>query len=453
MFAKSFLSLVSGGGSRTVLSGLICIFLIVATLPARAATLVRDPDIEYSLQKLAAPILAAAGLGSGVRILVVKDSALNAFVVDNKHIFIHSGLILRTHSPDMLRAVIAHEAAHIANGHIARRMQNYGNARTVAGLGTILAAAAAAASGNGKLGAGLAAGISGSAQRVFLSHTHAEEASADKAGIRYMVQSGTDTKGLVEVFELFHGQELLNTSRQDPYVRSHPLTRDRLRAARATAEAYAGKAKPDPAADYWYGRAKGKLSAFMRSPKWTKRTLKDSPSKDVRLMREAVMHHRQSATKKAISSIDQAIALRPRDPFLYELKGQILMENRQTAAAVAAYKKAVDLAPGNALCLGSYGRALLASGRTKQALAILEKARSRDFRDARILRDLGAAYARIGQNGMASVAAAERYALLGRMKDAGIQAKRALGLLPQGSTGWRRADDVYRAAQRAAKKK
>ncbi len=432
---------------------LIASFLWLSALPARAISLIRDPDIEYSLQQLAAPILNAAGLGGSVRILVVSDSKLNAFVVDRKHIFINSGLLLRTNSPAMLQAVIAHEAAHIANGHIARRTQNFGNARTVAGLGAVLAAVAAAASGSAEAGAGIAIGVTSSAQRVFLSHTRSEEASADKSAISYLVRAGVDTKGAVNVFELFRGQEALNTNRQDPYVRSHPLTRDRLRAAKAAAQAHAGKAKPNPKSDYWFGRAKGKLSAFMRSPKWTKRNLKTSPSKDVRLMREAVMHHRQSNSKKAISTINQAIALRPNDPYLYELKGQILIESRQIKASVAAYKKGADLAPNNALMLGGYGRALLAAKNPRAALGVLEKARSIDFRDRRILRDLGGAYAQTGNPGMAAVATAERYALQGRMKDAGIQAKRALAVLPQGSTGWRRADDIAVAAKRAEKKK
>ena len=75
--------------------------------------------------------------------------------------------------------------------------------------------------------------------------------------------------------------------------------------------------------------------------------------------------------------------------------------------------------------------------------------RSRDFGDARILRDLSVAYARNGQNAMASVVTAERYALQGRMKDAELHAKRAAGALPQGSGPWQRAQDVLSAAKLA----
>lgn len=438
---------------KTILAALLTAFLAISALPALAVSLLRDPDIEYSLQQVAKPILNAAGLGNSVKILVVNDTSLNAFVVDQKHIFIHAGLLMRMENADMFQAVVAHEAAHISNGHLARRHQNIGNARTVAGLGIALSALAAAASGNGELAAGVALGVSNSAKRVFLSHTRAEEASADKSAIHYMVRSGADTQGMVDVFDLFSGQELLRPERQDPYTRTHPLTRDRLRNAKAAAAAYAGKAEKNSTADYWFGRAKGKLTAFLRSPKWTKRTLKDSPSEDVRLMREAIMYHRQSNASKAISTLNRAISKRPNDPYLYELRGQFLIESRQVKASVASYKACVDRAPSNALCTGGYGRALLASGQTKSALRALEKARSLDFRDGGILRDLASAYAQSGNGGMAAVASAERYALQGRLKDAGIQAKRAAGLLPEGSRGWRRAQDIILAAKRAEKKK
>jgi len=70
-----------------------------------------------------------------------------------------------------------------------------------------------------------------------------------------------------------------------------------------------------------------------------------------------------------------------------------------------------------------------------------------------LMRDLGAAYAQVGNNGMASAVTAERYALQGRLADAGIHARRAVGQLPEGSPGWQRAQDVLIASERAKKSK
>ena len=100
---------------------LLGLWLSLTTLanPAAAVSLIRDADIENALDELAAPILRAAGLNPNrMRILVVNDSSLNAFVISNDVIFMHSGLLLRLESAAQVQAVIAHEAAHIVNGHI-----------------------------------------------------------------------------------------------------------------------------------------------------------------------------------------------------------------------------------------------------------------------------------------------------------------------------------------------
>ena len=434
---------------------LICAVLsVVLGSPARALTLLRDPDIEFALKRLAEPVLKAAGLSPArVDILVIDDRRLNAFVVDANSIFIHSGLLLKMDNAAMLQSVIAHEAAHIANGHLMRRPVAARNARTAASLGAILAAAAAVASGVGEAASAVALGAQTSAQRSFFAHTRAEENSADRSGMRYLARAGIDPQGAVDVMDIFRGQEVLSLGRQDPYARTHPLSADRYRLIERLAEGFKDQARPNPTGDYWFFRAKGKLSAFQRSPKWTLTRAGESGHADIKLMREAIAHHRNSRLQRALKAMDGAIAQRPNDPYLHELRGQILMESRQTKAAVAAYGRAAALAPKNALILGAYGRSLLVTGQTKKALQLLEQSRARDNRDARVLRDLAASHAALGNNGMASLVTAERYAMLGRLKDAGIHAKRASDLLPRGSTGWQRAQDVVSASERAQKKR
>ena len=423
------------------------------TTPARAQSLIRDSEIEFALQKIARPILNAAGLPAGrIKILVIKDSSLNAFVVDNRHIFIHSGLILKLKTHQELQAVLAHEAAHIANGHISRRIANMGSARTAAGLGLLLAAAAIA-SGSGEAGAGIALGSLESAKRVFLSHTRGEEISADQSGARYMARAGIDPAAMIDVLNIFRGQEALSAGRRDPYALTHPLSRARLRAVKGYAAAFKPQGTPEPKTAYWYARARGKLGAFVRHSKWGLREAKRSEFKDVATMMRAVAYHRRPNLKKALAEVNKLVKMRPKDPFAHELKGQILLESRKVNAATAAYGNAVALAPRDALILAGYGRALLAQKNYAKALGVLKKARARDPFDARLMRDLAFAYAKSGNNGMASLATAERYAMIGRLKDAGIHAKRASGLLPRGTAGWNRAQDVLRAAQKASKRR
>jgi predicted Zn-dependent protease len=424
---------------------------LVTAVPAAAITLLRDADIEHGLSVLSAGVLRAAGLNpTRVRVLVVDDSRMNAFVVDNSAIYIHSGLILKVGDAAALQAVIAHEAAHIANGHLARRMGNLRHARNMAGLGAAVAAAAAMA-GAGQAAGGIAVGTASSAMRSFLKHTRAEEASADRSALSYLRQAGIDPQGMVTLHEVFEGQLMLSVDSQDPYMQSHPLTRDRITAARAYADAAGQAPPPDPDTAYRFARMRGKLSAFERPPAWTMARADEEADADIRLMRLAVAHLRLRDLGAALAAIDGALALRPEDAFYHDLKGQILMENRKWQAAVDAYRMAHSLAPRDALIRAEYGRALLAAGHPRDGLTEMEAARSRDSRDPRLLRDMAIAYAGTGQTGMAALVTAERYALEGRMDDAGLHARRAVALLPTGSVAWQRAQDVLIASEQFAK--
>lgn len=418
--------------------------------PAKAVSLIRDADIEHALDQLAAPILRAAGLNpNNLRILVVNERSLNAFVINGRAIFIHSGLLQRLESAEQLQSVIAHEAAHIANGHISRRLSNLRTSQNAAGFGIALALAVALTSDEPGAAAAVAAGSAGAAQRQFFAHTRAEESAADQSSVRYLLRAGINPRGAVEVLDLFRGQEALSVSRQDPYARTHPLTNDRIRALRGLIAANPSGAEADQTAQYWFARAQGKLSAFTQNPGWTLRRTRGDDSQ-LAVMRRAIAYHRQADATRAIQSMQALIASAPNDAYFYELFGQILLESRQAMPAVQAYQNAVNLNGNEPLILGGYGRALLAldtNDANARAVRALERARALDGQSSAMLRDLGQAYARTGQPGLASLATAERYALQGRLDDAIVHATRAADRLPRGSAPWQRAQDVLSATQ------
>jgi len=421
---------------------LVVMIITVHATSAQSIGLLRDPDIEHGLQELADPILLSAGIKSNnIKVLIVNDLSLNAFVIDNHHIFIHAGLVLKLTSAEQLQSVIAHEAAHIANGHIARRVANIKRAKVSSAFGVLLAVAAVAG-GESKVGAGIALGTASSAQRVFLAHTRVEEASADQAALRYLSHAKVNPGSMSEVFKIFKGQMNLSLERQDPYTRSHPLNRDRIRAINAYTSA-ATILNKNQTHSYWFKRIQAKLSGFLRTPKWTLTHAKGDD--EINLMRQAIANHRIGKGSLAKRKIDQLISLHPKDPYYKELQGQILLENNEYTAAIKAYAKAAQLAPVNAQILGSYGRSLLAVNTRSNnltALKNLRKARELDNRDARILRDIAIAFARAGNEGQAVLAIAERYALLGDLKNATLQAAKAEELLSRGSIAWQRAQDI-----------
>lgn len=442
---------------RFISSVIVGLMLITFAVPAQAITVLRDAELEQALKQLARPILQAAGLGSNrVSILVVKDSSLNAFVADSRHIFITSALIRRLRTPQALQAVIAHEVAHIANGHITRRAANARVANRLTAVGFAIAAIGAA-KGNGQAAVGLAAGTASSAQRIFFSHTRAEEASADQSGLRYMALAGIDPAAMTEVLDLFRGQEALKPGRQDPYARTHPLTRDRLRAVRGYVASLKTKPTERTSSDaYWFARMDAKLQGFLGNPRRILRGKEAKGNGEIATLRRAIAYHRLPDPPKAIRELGALLSKRPRDPFYHELRGQILLESGNAAAAVSSYQTAASLLKGEPLILGGLGRALLAQntkGTNREALRVLTQARSGDPGDPGLLRDLALAHARNGQPGLASAATAERYAIRSQFDDAEIHAKRAMGQLPRGSQGWLRAQDVLQLVKAAEKQK
>ena len=423
------------------------------TTPSHARGFIRDAEIEATLQLIAQPILVAAGLRPGsVRIVIVNDPSVNAFVNGRDAIFINTGMLTRLKTVPMIQSVIAHEVGHITAGHIVTRNAASRNAQSAIGIGMLLAAIAAGNGGRGAAAA-LAASSAQVANRQLLAHTRAEEASADQAAVRYMSRAGIDPQGALDALELFRGQEILSENRRDPYATTHPLSSQRISFLRDTVARNKTGTKPTSSqTNYWHARMVAKFEGFLRNPKTILTRAKSTKDVELSTYLKAIAYHRSSRSKDAHAHIDALLRARPDDPFYNELKGQFFLESGQVNAAIPYYQKAVSLRPKDTLLQSGLARSLLAldtTNGTKQALPILEKAARLDRLNPRILQDLALAYAKLGRPGNASLATAERFALLGRIKDAKLHAERAMRALPEGTPAWRQAQDIVVVAKRA----
>lgn len=420
---------------------------LAAPLPAQASGLIRDAEIERTLRQMSTPIFSAASMNpSSVNIYIVNNRALNAFVAGGRNMFLHTGLLAELDTPEQLLGVIAHETGHIAGGHEIRRQIN---ARAFQGPALIglLAGIAAGVAGAPEAGAAIALGSQNAALQNFLAHTRAEEAAADQAAVSYLARAGEDPQGLVEVLERFRGQEVFALGNQEPYIRTHPLSTERLELlARRVEEARVAPAREeDSDRRYWFDRMQAKIKGFLYPPRRVLSDLEHEPESEVGLYAKAVAYHRLPDPMKSMAAVERLLAMRPGDPFYLELKAQLLFESGRAEAAVPVYREAVATAPDEPLLKAGLGRALLAletPGSDAEALEVLKEARAADTADAAALRDLAIAYQRAGEEGMATLATAERFALIGRKDDAVLMAERAAGILPHGSPGWLRAQDI-----------
>ena len=115
---------------RRTFTGLLAFVMgLAAVLPVQAAKplepgppLIRDAEIEGLLRLYTKPIFKAAGINPGsVRVYIINDPRINAFVAGGQRIFVHTGLLMQTQTPNELIGVLAHESGHIAGGHLARQ--------------------------------------------------------------------------------------------------------------------------------------------------------------------------------------------------------------------------------------------------------------------------------------------------------------------------------------------
>lgn len=417
------------------------------TLPAAAAGVIRDAEIENTLHRLSSPIFRAAGLREdAVKIWILGDSQPNAFVFDGRQMAVTTGLIQDMGGPTELQGVVAHEMGHITGGHQARRAIAVRSLQGPALIASIIAAGAAAAAGagGGAVGAGL--GAQSVALRALLAHTRAEEASADQAALTFLDAARISPEGMKKVLDRFRDQEVFLDGDRDPFVLTHPLSSARLELVdrRAAESRWTGQA-PDPEDVYWFERMKAKFDGFIDHPA-TVLNATEGKTGEFDLLRRAAALHRLPDPPAAVAVADRLIAMRPADPYYHELRGQILLESGRGPEAVPSYREALRLAPGEPLIRAQLGRALLTLNEPKaaeEAVTMLEDGiAASDGGDPQILRDLAFAYARAGREGEAALATAERLALVGATHDAVIQARRAKELLPKSSSKWLRADDI-----------
>ncbi|TAD91138.1 MAG: M48 family peptidase [Alphaproteobacteria bacterium] len=430
----------------------------VATAQSRPIPTVRDTEIERTLRVYAEPLFRVAALDpQAVRIIVVNDRALNAFVAGGQNLFVNTGLLLRTTHPGQVIGVFAHEIGHIAGGHLARLNDAVGQAALISLLTSVLGIAAIAMAQSsqsrepvpGMRGTPSPGGTRGTGDiglNQLLSFTRSQESQADQAALSFLDSAGLSSRGLLEFMELLANQEFLSGARQDPYVRTHPLSRERVDSIRAHVQRsrYASMSVPPD----WlaaHRRMRAKLQAFLDQPGATlQRFPATDTSQEARYAR-AIAYHRASDLPNGLAAIDQLLADYPQDPFFHELRGQILFEHGRVLEALPSLRRALQLLPEADLFRIDLAQALLELNDPRllrEAQTLLTEARRTEARTARLWRLSAIAYGRDGQQGLTAQALAEQAILEGRVGEALEHARRAMRLLPNGSPGWLRAQDV-----------
>ncbi|HZX30493.1 MAG TPA: M48 family metalloprotease, partial [Rhodocyclaceae bacterium] len=186
-----------------------------------------DPDVESYLNQLGSRLASASSDPAiGFHFFPVNDLSINAFAMPGGFIGVHTGLILSAQTESELAGVLAHEVSHVTQRHIARQISKEKQLSIASMLG--MAVALLAARSNSQVAS--AAIVSGQATAVSaqLAFSRDFEREADRSGFEILSKAGFDVRGMSNFFERLQRAGRLYETNAPVYMRTHPITGERM---------------------------------------------------------------------------------------------------------------------------------------------------------------------------------------------------------------------------------
>ncbi|HVK95200.1 MAG TPA: M48 family metalloprotease [Noviherbaspirillum sp.] len=388
------------------------------------------PLLEY-LNNFGASLLAVRPEARGEAgydyfFFAVRDPMLNAFALPGGFIGVHSALILAAQNESELASVLAHEIGHVAQRHVARMLGKQRQDALIPLAAAVLAALAAR--GSPDTSAALLLGGQGVAIQRQLNFSRDAEREADRVGLEILREAGFDTSGMISFFGRMQNATRAYTDAAPAYLRSHPLTTERIADIQARTREQRYKQRAD---NLDFHLAKARL-----------RVLQDVSAQGLHEASAAFDRQLQQKTRLnvAAAKYGQAfVALRQGTP----AKAQALLQEASAAAqgvapsvhsllldSLAIDVKLAGNAPADALQVAEaararfplsrgiarqYADALMTAGRHDEAINYLRD-QAQLYREDPKLHDLLAkVYATQGKQALQHLALAESYALSGAM--------------------------------------
>lgn len=434
--------------SRIALAATVAFSIALPATPTRAQdegiALIRDTEIEEILRKDSEPLFKAAGVDSkSIEILLIGSKELNAFAAPST-MAVFTGLILESDNPNQLQGVIAHEVGHLAAGHSARsgEMSSAGMKPFLLtmGLGVLAALAGAPDAAAGLVGSAGYFGTLGA-----MGYSREQESRTDQAGAAMLERAGISGKGLADFFDKFRYQEVFQEARRFAYFRSHPLSSSRIDSLRHRVEQNASYDKVDtPEAIEEHKVMKAKLDGFLNPTTAIVKYGEKDTSYAARYAR-SIAYYQMKQPDQSLKLIDALLIEQPKNPYLWELKGQVLFEFGRAKDAEAPQRKSVELKPDAPLLRVNLGQTLIALDepiKIEEGAAELRKALTQEDDNAVAWRLLAQAYDKQGKEGLARLATGEYHFALGDAQQARVFAMRAREKLTKDTPEWRRATDI-----------
>jgi predicted Zn-dependent protease len=377
---------------------------------------VDDPEIADYVKSLGNRLLAAADPPRRpIEFFAVQDDSINAFALIGGHVGMHTGTILVTRNESELAGVMAHEIAHILQRHQSRLYQGQSKYQlaSLAALALAILASRGGGASSSQVTEAAVAGASALMIQGQLDYTREHEREADRIGFTILERAGYDPRGMVSFFERMQRANRLSEFKSVPsYLRTHPLTTERIADMQGRAETQPPRLVPD-SFEYRLARAKLRANSGPASDQVTyfRSQLEDRtvvrPREDVYGLAVALKRQREFAEAEkelaTIRSIDGG------HPAFEWLAAQLQADQGHRDAAIGTYRAALKSRPDYRGLVYGLAEILIEAGRHVEALALLgEKVRAMP-EDAKLYELQSRAHAAAGNRLAQHRAQAEAY--------------------------------------------
>ena len=383
----------------------------------RQANLVSDPEVEAYIQSIGYRLVSQSDNNTQVfTFFVINDTLINAFAAPGGIVGINSGTILNSDTESELAGVIAHEVAHVTQKHMARsyEMQSQMSVPMMAAmLGAILIATQDSEAGQAALMA-----VQGGAAQAQINFTRNNEVEADRVGMQLLARSEFNPQGMPGFFEKL--QQNSRYSGQAPeFLRTHPLTNNRISDSVARADNYPRDFKYHESLSYPFIKAKLVGLAF-RNPNdaathFEDRIRKEPFSNEIIPLRYGYALSLTQAGRydEAAEQIYGMLDSDPENPMYLIATAELESKRGNLPKAVKHYELAISLYPDYRPVVLNYSRILLENNKPIQAKEILTAYGKHAEPDLTYYQFLSRAEAESGNEIESQIASAEHFYLSG----------------------------------------
>lgn len=395
--------------------------------------LIEDPMVRDFFEDMGFRLVAqSARPNADFHFFVMRDPSINAFASVAGVIGLHAGFILLAEDESEVAGVVAHEIAHITQDHLARGLENQQQMSFPMMLATLGLAIAAGAAGNPEASQAVLMSGMGLAQQLQINHTRQSEAEADRIGLGLLGQAGYDPRGMTRIFERLnvHGRAM----GQGPpeYLRSHPLTVNRIAEARSRADGLVSRDQRT-GLDFHFVQARLRVLMSERQDQnqdWFRNRL-EREQRPADAMRYGLVLAliKSGRFDKATEELQPLLSAESNRSIFRLLEAELLLAQGRTDEALDILSQQYRHFPGNRMVTTQYAEALMHDrdpANASRAVDVLRRYLRAHPMDLRMTELYARAADRAGDSVRAAEALADSYYLRGGVAEAIVQLDRLI---------------------------